>query len=189
MSEPTTVGEQEWTAYTVHAIAEAQASSGLEQRYEFIAIAHKAAIAAERISKEMWQETAKKLDKQLAAEREQARQAGEANIRTDEMLTSVRRERDEAQRQLAAERQKQKELEKVAYDVPLCADHAQTWFTARHFKKGDCWFCQQDNEIQQPREKLAVLVDVLTKARRHLSDTKFLKHEIDAALAKVKEGR
>jgi hypothetical protein len=41
----------------------------------------------------------------FAAERENAKQARNANIRTNEMLTNVRRERDEAQKQFAAERE------------------------------------------------------------------------------------
>lgn len=39
--------------------------------------------------------------------------------------------------------------QKDAREVPLCADHAQTWFTARHFKPGDCWFCMQQEKVTQ----------------------------------------
>jgi hypothetical protein len=46
-----------------------------EDKNNAIAIAHNAAIAAEKRSHAMWEETAKKLDKQLAAERELSRQA------------------------------------------------------------------------------------------------------------------
>jgi len=53
------------------------------------------------------------------------------------------------ERELAAALARVRELEVVAYHVPLCADHAQAWFTDRHFKEGDCWFCQMKAE-QKP---------------------------------------
>ncbi len=59
-----------------------------------------------------------------------------------ELVTKACAERDE----------KIKELEKVAYKVPLCGDHAVTWFTARHFKPGDCWFCQYNRQLAKMKE-------------------------------------
>lgn len=39
-------------------------------------------------------------------------------------------------------------------EVPLCADHAQAWFTARHFKEGDCWYCQATDARVKELEEL-----------------------------------
>jgi len=47
-----------------------------------------------------------------------------------------------------------KSLEEESRNVPLCADHAATWFCARHFKPGDCWFCQQDVLIKALADRL-----------------------------------
>lgn len=43
-------------------------------------------------------------------------------------------------------------LEEVAYNVPLCAGHAQIWSTERHFEPDICWFCQllPNGEITKP---------------------------------------
>lgn len=45
-------------------------------------------------------------------------------------------------RSLASSRARIEVLEEESRNVPLCGDHAMTWFTARYFKPGDCWFCQ-----------------------------------------------
>ena len=45
-----------------------------------------------------------------------------------------------------AVREKVDKLEDIAYDVPLCADHAAAWFTARYFEPGDCWICKMKNK-------------------------------------------
>jgi hypothetical protein len=60
-----------------------------------------------------------------------------------------------------------KHLEKVAYDVPLCADHAQAWFTDRYFQSGDCWFCQlndENAELRKVAKKALAIVGAATAA-------------------------
>lgn len=40
-------------------------------------------------------------------------------------------------------------------NIPLCADHAQLWFTARHINPGECWGCDIEKELDSLRAKLA----------------------------------
>lgn len=61
-----------------------------------------------------------------------------------------------------------RDMTKVAYEVPLCADHASTWFTARYFNDGDCWFCQQTDAVKP-------LVDVL----RGIADADWRKWDVE----------
>lgn len=59
--------------------------------------------------------------------------------------------------ELEQAREALRQTEQAAYDVPLCADHAQAWFTDRHFKEGDCWFCQYSKELSSLREVIEQL--------------------------------
>lgn len=125
------MNENEWTVEYVRSIAIAP------DQFTRIADAHNAAIAAER---------------------ENTRQAGHANIRTNEMLTAVRRERDEAQKQLAAERE----------------EHAKALLA----KQTRIEIFQQ--QLAAERERCRELEEELVEA------VKLLKLEdIDAAIAKV----
>jgi hypothetical protein len=106
-----TVESQEWADKAYDAI---QDDNDNRPTLEILREHFNAALAAERKKHEaelcqMVQDNwhgLEALRQQLAAEREKAKQAGQANIRTNEMLTNVRRERDKAERELAAERDK-----------------------------------------------------------------------------------
>jgi len=50
--------------------------------------------------------------------------------------------------------QRIKELEYESHHVPLCGNHAEVWFTARHFKDGECWFCQLNEKNRLLKEAL-----------------------------------
>lgn len=44
---------------------------------------------------------------------------------------------------LERERDQLTQKVKALEDAPLCADHAQLWYTARHFEPGECWMCDK----------------------------------------------
>lgn len=90
-----------------------------------------------------------------------------------EELADLRRQRDEALRERDAER-----------NVPLCADHAQTWLTARHFKPGDCWFCQQDVVISTLKEEKQHHINLQLEAE---AECVSLKAEKEEALSRLSE--
>jgi len=53
-------------------------------------------------------------------------------------------------------------LKDESRNVPLCADHAEMWFCERHFKPGDCWFCDllkwRDAAVELPETNTVVAV-------------------------------
>jgi hypothetical protein len=62
-------------------------------------------------------------------------------------LGEVMRENEELKKRM-------KDLENESRNVPLCGHHAEIWFCHRHFKEGDCWFCNLEKQL--PKQELKV---------------------------------
>jgi hypothetical protein len=52
-----------------------------------------------------------------------------------------------------------KDLENVAYNVPLCGDHAQAWFTARGLDVSNCWICSAKANANEPNKMTIELLE------------------------------
>jgi len=83
----------------------------------------------------------------------------------------VRQENDALGRENAELRERLEKEEHDARNVPLCADHAQTWFTARYFKEGDCWFCQGNEEISAMKSRAEVAEAEAKRLREALEES------------------
>lgn len=79
--------------------------------------------------------------------------------------------RDLAAAQAALEQEKNE-----ARDVPLCADHAQAWFTARYFNPGDCWPCQSRERIEELEAKLKAAEDEI--GRRDITNDELMEMSV-----------